>query len=176
MSLWIVGCVIIWESPLIHKWHFSFFFSSFLMYRWSFFVMSIPLSPPPRKMFHIGIPTQWQHFLSGVSRRENLNYERVYRLYGRTLTRPSFSVVNVSVDLDSGCLDIRSVLAICWGQRIHEKNPTHEAHSTFTGRVQSLFINFLISSRCNRGTVRYHCGGWPKEVNTCFLNSYMVYL
>jgi hypothetical protein len=25
-------------------------------------------------------------------------------------------------------------------------------------------------------TVRYHCGGWPKEVNTCFLNSYMVYL
>ncbi len=24
--------------------------------------------------------------------------------------------------------------------------------------------------------VRYHCGGWPKEVNTCFLNSYMVYL
>ncbi len=26
------------------------------------------------------------------------------------------------------------------------------------------------------GTVRYHCGGWPEEVNTCFLNSYMVYL
>jgi hypothetical protein len=25
-------------------------------------------------------------------------------------------------------------------------------------------------------TVRYHCGGWPEEVNTCFLNSYMVYL
>ncbi len=24
--------------------------------------------------------------------------------------------------------------------------------------------------------VRYHCGGWPEEVNTCFLNSYMVYL
>ncbi len=24
--------------------------------------------------------------------------------------------------------------------------------------------------------VRYHCGGWPKEVNSCFLNSYMVYL
>ncbi len=25
-------------------------------------------------------------------------------------------------------------------------------------------------------SVRYHCGGWPEEVNTCFLNSYMVYL
>jgi hypothetical protein len=25
-------------------------------------------------------------------------------------------------------------------------------------------------------TVRYHCGGWPEEVNSCFLNSYMVYL
>jgi hypothetical protein len=24
-------------------------------------------------------------------------------------------------------------------------------------------------------SVRYHCGGWPEEVNTCFLNSYMVY-
>jgi hypothetical protein len=24
--------------------------------------------------------------------------------------------------------------------------------------------------------VRYHCGGWPEEVNTCFLNSCMVYL
>jgi hypothetical protein len=25
-------------------------------------------------------------------------------------------------------------------------------------------------------SVRYHCGGWPAEVNSCFLNSYMVYL
>jgi hypothetical protein len=24
--------------------------------------------------------------------------------------------------------------------------------------------------------VRYHCGGWSEEVNTCILNSYMVYL
>jgi hypothetical protein len=24
--------------------------------------------------------------------------------------------------------------------------------------------------------VRYHCGGWSKEVNSCILNSYMVYL
>jgi hypothetical protein len=24
--------------------------------------------------------------------------------------------------------------------------------------------------------VRYHCGGWPEEVNSYFLNSYMVYL
>jgi hypothetical protein len=27
-----------------------------------------------------------------------------------------------------------------------------------------------------RGIVRYHCGGWPEEVNSCVLNSYMVYL
>jgi hypothetical protein len=26
------------------------------------------------------------------------------------------------------------------------------------------------------GTVRYHCGGWSEEVNSCILNSYMVYL
>jgi hypothetical protein len=32
-------------------------------------------------------------------------------------------------------------------------------------RIQTLLIR-----------VRYHCGGWPEEVNTCFLNSYMVYL
>jgi hypothetical protein len=25
-------------------------------------------------------------------------------------------------------------------------------------------------------TVRYHCGGWSEEVNSCILNSYMVYL
>ncbi len=25
-------------------------------------------------------------------------------------------------------------------------------------------------------SVRYHCGRWPEEVNTCFLNSFMVYL
>jgi hypothetical protein len=24
--------------------------------------------------------------------------------------------------------------------------------------------------------VRYHCGGWSEEVNSCILNSYMVYL
>ncbi len=24
--------------------------------------------------------------------------------------------------------------------------------------------------------VRYHCGGGPEEVNSCVLNSYMVYL
>jgi hypothetical protein len=26
------------------------------------------------------------------------------------------------------------------------------------------------------GNVRYHCGGWPEEVNSCVLNSYMIYL
>jgi hypothetical protein len=25
-------------------------------------------------------------------------------------------------------------------------------------------------------SVRYHCGGWPEEVSSCVLNSYMVYL
>ncbi len=36
-------------------------------------------------------------------------------------------------------------------------------------QIWKLFIYFTIN-------VRYHCGGWPEEVNTCFLNSYMVYL
>jgi hypothetical protein len=26
------------------------------------------------------------------------------------------------------------------------------------------------------GTVRYHCGAWSEEVNSCILISYMVYL
>ncbi len=26
------------------------------------------------------------------------------------------------------------------------------------------------------GSVRYHCGGWSEEVNSCILISYMVYL
>jgi hypothetical protein len=26
------------------------------------------------------------------------------------------------------------------------------------------------------GAVRYHCGGWSEEVNSCILISYMVYL
>ncbi len=29
--------------------------------------------------------------------------------------------------------------------------------------------HFLFVSVC------YHCGGWPEEVNSCFLNSYMVF-
>jgi hypothetical protein len=32
------------------------------------------------------------------------------------------------------------------------------------------------SSWSDTVTVRYHCGGRPTEVNTCVLNSYMVYL
>ncbi len=34
----------------------------------------------------------------------------------------------------------------------------------------------VTSGRNSTVIVRYHCGGWPEEVNTCFLNSYMVYL
>jgi hypothetical protein len=37
-------------------------------------------------------------------------------------------------------------------------------------------IGILHMSLTEIVTVRYHCGGWPEEVNTCFLNSYMVYL
>jgi hypothetical protein len=35
-------------------------------------------------------------------------------------------------------------------------------------------INSALYQRCV--IVRYHCGGWPEEVNSCALNSYMVYL
>ncbi len=38
----------------------------------------------------------------------------------------------------------------------------------FLCRVLSFFLTIC--------SVRYHCGGWPEEVNTCLLNSYMVYL
>ncbi len=36
-------------------------------------------------------------------------------------------------------------------------------------------FSFRLIYTCNI-IVRYHCGGRPEEVNTCFLNSYMVYL
>jgi hypothetical protein len=36
-------------------------------------------------------------------------------------------------------------------------------------------IVFEIKGNVIKNSVRYHCGGWPEEVNTCFLNSYMVY-
>ncbi len=38
------------------------------------------------------------------------------------------------------------------------------------------FVSLLSQGEIITLTVRYHCGGWPEEVNTCFLNSYMVYL
>jgi hypothetical protein len=38
------------------------------------------------------------------------------------------------------------------------------------------FQDFLGLHKCCNVPVCYHCGGWPEEVNACFLNSYMVYL
>ncbi len=34
----------------------------------------------------------------------------------------------------------------------------------------------LMAARLRTSSVRYHCGGWSEEVNSCILNSYMVYL
>jgi hypothetical protein len=42
-----------------------------------------------------------------------------------------------------------------------------------SGRTRYIFCMFPRNSMIS---VRYHCGGWPEEVNTCFLNSYMFYL
>ncbi len=45
----------------------------------------------------------------------------------------------------------------------------------------SLNVNMNMMVNMDRGRdknmiVRYHCGGWSEEVNSCILNSYMVYL
>ncbi len=37
-------------------------------------------------------------------------------------------------------------------------------------------VSFLKNGVLYNDYVRYHCGGWPEEVNSCVLNSYMVYL
>ncbi len=48
--------------------------------------------------------------------------------------------------------------------------------------IESSFSLLWLTANCTAQIhqifciVRYHCGGWPEEVNTCFLNSYMVYL
>ncbi len=47
--------------------------------------------------------------------------------------------------------------------------------ATFGAGVTALFVASLPNVG-SRVPVRYHCGGWPEEVNTCLLNSYMVYL
>ncbi len=36
--------------------------------------------------------------------------------------------------------------------------------------------SYSVSLTSNTGGVRYHCGGWSEEVNSCILISYMVYL
>ncbi len=59
--------------------------------------------------------------------------------------------------------------------------PTHIHILYLTFQLVLVFIIFLGTIYLNPMTVdmltvRYHCGGWPEEVNTCFLNSYMVYL
>ncbi len=51
---------------------------------------------------------------------------------------------------------------------------THTPSTPFVTRLipsDDCFLNF-VTFIC----VRYHCGGWPEEVNSCVLNSYMVYL
>ncbi len=52
-------------------------------------------------------------------------------------------------------------------------SPNHLPRGTETTVSVSYLVqlkNFKVVS------VRYHCGGWPEEVNSCLLNSYMVYL
>jgi hypothetical protein len=44
------------------------------------------------------------------------------------------------------------------------------------GNVSSFFTGVFDMGRAYSVLVRYHCGGWPEEVNSCFFNSYMVYL
>jgi hypothetical protein len=43
------------------------------------------------------------------------------------------------------------------------------------GRSVKVLLTIPRDSKFYNILVRYHCGGWPEEVNTCFLNSYMVY-
>ncbi len=49
-----------------------------------------------------------------------------------------------------------------------------EAH--ILGVLSACFLWAQRSIDRDGSHVRYHCGGWPEEVNTCFLNSDMVYL
>jgi hypothetical protein len=41
---------------------------------------------------------------------------------------------------------------------------------------KDIFAHFHNVAHPRRLTVRYHCGGWSEEVNSCILISYMVYL
>ncbi len=48
----------------------------------------------------------------------------------------------------------------------------------FTLSIVSLLcsVKDILKARLKIVAVPDHDGGWPEEVNTCFLNSYMVYL
>ncbi len=43
--------------------------------------------------------------------------------------------------------------------------------------LQKKEVNVIEKGGNGKGSgVRYHCGGWSEEVNSCILISYMVYL
>jgi hypothetical protein len=63
-----------------------------------------------------------------------------------------------------------NVFGCCLGYRQGTEclNPIQKAHFQ---TVLDMSLNFHLDL-----LVHYHCGGWPEEVNSCVLNSYMVYL
>ncbi len=50
------------------------------------------------------------------------------------------------------------------------------AITAFAAAAAATAITAPATTAKRRTSVRYHCGGWPEEVNSCFLNSCMVYL
>jgi hypothetical protein len=66
-------------------------------------------------------------------------------------------------------------------QPIQELKQRKDGHAFDTTAQTKKHMNFTLKLHKQKSilqtvVVRYHCGGWPEEVNTCFLNSYMVYL
>ncbi len=53
----------------------------------------------------------------------------------------------------------------------------HNCHQHASQWKPSYFLGInVVFKYLKIPNVRYHCGGWPEEVNSCVLNSYMVYL
>jgi hypothetical protein len=77
--------------------------------------------------------------------------------------------------MEKGNLELKEIV-------VHERSSTASVEGSPKWFIASMAENGSAKKPTDSegtvvgGTVRYHCGGWSEEVNSCILISYMVYL
>jgi hypothetical protein len=94
---------------------------------------------------------------------------------GQIYLQNIFVEVTLNIDMCT-CLDLHPFLPL----QYHDYEKAMKEGIFILAPTGSRPISCFKCNKVDMGSytviVRYHCGGWPEEVNTCFLNSYMVYL